>query len=328
MSELIFDPLIQALGGDLSPKDALIQALKIAGRNVGILPTPEKQRLYDESKSVMPELTDPARAQLAQEAMMGMGSGGVAGTLAGKLARTANMAELQRAMSMKSKGALDNDIWQETGWGDKFKDKQWKFEIPDNEAQFADRPVTSFTSTGTPRTMALNRTIDHPELFAAYPELAKLKTNIVEGRYGGDLITKTGRTPYRLHAQAPDTQLADLGLGKTMQEALSTKVLDTVLHEGQHATQALEDMAPGGNVAYMAHRYGIPVASDYAAALKAYKSLAGEAEARMTENRREWGPTIRRAIPPWQTMADEGFPVEQQFDRRFLPQTFDKYSLK
>ena len=76
---LIWDPLVE----EGLTKSALLKALRIGGQNLGILPTPEKQQLMEDSKSVMPQLADPAKSQLVGDAMMGMGTGniGMAGAI-------------------------------------------------------------------------------------------------------------------------------------------------------------------------------------------------------------------------------------------------------
>lgn len=76
-SENAILPIADALRGTRDWKDALATALRRGGQNLGIVPTAEKVRLNEEAKSVMPEMADPAKKQLTEEAMGGFGSGGI-----------------------------------------------------------------------------------------------------------------------------------------------------------------------------------------------------------------------------------------------------------
>ena len=67
-------PLIDAYKGTRDWKDAFSQALRRVGQNVGIVPTPEKQRTWDEAQSVMPEMSSPAQRQIVQDLAMGFGT--------------------------------------------------------------------------------------------------------------------------------------------------------------------------------------------------------------------------------------------------------------
>lgn len=70
-------PLVDALKGTRDWKEALIEALKRGGQNLGVIATPEKKALMEEAASIMPQVRDPARRQLIEESAQALGSGGI-----------------------------------------------------------------------------------------------------------------------------------------------------------------------------------------------------------------------------------------------------------
>jgi hypothetical protein len=191
---------------------------------------------------------------------------GVTGMFAGKMAKTANLDKLSQAEKMAASGAARDAIWGETGWF-QAPDGHWKWEINDSGARMGALPPSqSRTETaqewlrsqgrtekfplGDPRVPAdlqsralayadanpqaskagLFSVLDHPELQAAYPDMAstqiqkELSLGGVNGTARHGLITVGGS---EVAGKAPDH-------------------LGVTLHEGQHIIQRNEGFGVGG----------------------------------------------------------------------------------
>jgi hypothetical protein len=266
--------------------------------------------------------------------------GGLLGTFIGKGSKLWNPTSYAKALEMEKTGAKAEDIWKETG-NAKFADNQWRQEISDNESK------TLLTSKAKP-TM-LNKKLVHNDLFKAYPELNdvslglkptqqsqssyfdKAKNRIQIGKYSNpeqpprkELLAQTKAMLNNINQK-----IEDLAKDTTMDKAkkyltykqylrdfeaiknnykkdrdLVTGIpytqfepnVSSVLHETQHSIQRLEDWAKGGNV-------------KSASGVEAYKRLAGEAEARLTQRRIPLTDAERRANFPYEYGTDYGLDV-------------------
>lgn len=197
----------------------------------------------------------------------GLGKGAMAmgGIFAGRKALTANKRALGKAMTMEGRGTSRDEIWKETGW---FKDVdgQWKFEIDDSAMRLTDESPIDQTGRGV---AGPESAIQHPDLAEAYPELATME-HLISGKGSGGYL-ETGQ-PYKL-------------VSRSMSPAQRRS---TAIHEMQHAAQEHEGFAQGGNMEEIAGRQ--------------YRNLAGEAESRNVQARRNFTPEQRTAQPPWQTL--------------------------
>ncbi len=150
---------------------------------------------------------------------------------AGIGAKTANLAKLRQAEEMTAKGAPRGDVWTETGWF-QGKDGKWRFEIPDDRAKF--RPGTfEDVGSGASAPKPLGEVIDHPEMFAAYPELKG-----VQVYHATDLGADLGRPSYNRNFGEPT---GSMQLDTTLPEARGT-----TLSSAQMAVQDLEEFTPPG----------------------------------------------------------------------------------
>lgn len=192
------------------------------------------------------------------------------GIFAGPLAKTANQRKLLDAMQSELNGVKGRQIWNETGWF-RGPDNEWRFEIPDTNAQVHPQPPLR----ETPAT--LGEVLIHPELYKAYPELQKMSTAI-RGGSGGAFF------PHEKHIAIGESEL---------------KGPETTLHEVQHAIQGIENFARGGQPK------GGNTKEEIERALRSYRSLSGEVESRNVEDR--YGVDQRfphmgvYKIPPWET---------------------------
>ena len=143
----------------------------------------------------------------------------------------------------------------------------------------------------------------HPELYNAYPELKKYPLNSKyegNGYYGSFNGVGQGVNIYK--------------------SAFSEgKAPSTAAHEFQHAIQEIEGFNRGGNVSegstylqhynpekYMEYINQPDPTKQYELARDAYRRLAGEAEARLTQNRLQMNDEQRRLFYPFKYLPEHG----------------------
>lgn len=266
---------------------------------------------------------------------------GEAGIFGGRLAATADRAMLARAEDMAAKGASRDQIWKHTGWFQGV-DGKWRFEIPDRLSTMKGAGTTSEVTAKQGDTVGA--AFFHPELYAAYPELAGIELQ-------GSHVRRAGA------AYSRADPLSDTGpmirVGNDVKDPRRS-----LLHELQHGAQEIEGFAPGSNPyvlrpgtpawdlyqerikamrtplsreefsraanydglapqkdydSYLKTTRNIPANADRAAqeyaVQEAYRRYAGEVEARNVQTRMDMTPAERSAAPPWTT---EDIPTWQQ----------------
>lgn len=151
---------------------------------------------------------------------------------AGKNANGANLDSLREAQEMQAAGADMESIRKATGWHEGM-DGKWRWEINDSRMQLrAD-------AADIPNYTTLGELVDAPELFEAYPDMADLSVTfhtLEDGQNGG-------------YSRKFDSIELSRDL-KNRPEAL----LNSLIHEVQHAIQNREGFASGANPAYWNRR--------------------------------------------------------------------------
>lgn len=151
---------------------------------------------------------------------------------AGRNANGANLESLREAQEMQAAGADMESIRKATGWHEGM-DGKWRFEINDSRMQLrAD-------AADIPNYTTLGELVDAPELFEAYPDMADLSVTfhtLEDGQNGG-------------YSRKFDSIELSRDL-KNRPEAL----LNSIIHEVQHAIQSREGFASGANPAYWNRR--------------------------------------------------------------------------
>lgn len=151
---------------------------------------------------------------------------------AGANANGANLESLREAQEMQQAGADMESIRKATGWHEGM-DGKWRFEINDSRMQLrAD-------AADIPNYTTLGELVDAPELFEAYPDMADLSVTfhtLEDGQNGG-------------YSRKFDSIELSRDL-KNRPEAL----LNSLIHEAQHAIQNREGFASGANPAYWNRR--------------------------------------------------------------------------
>lgn len=280
---------------------------------------------------------------------------------AGEMAETANKRNLQRAEEMIEDGADPERVRKETGWF-KGDDGKWRYEISDDQATINVDAFSPYGDTGV-YVARLGELLDHPELFAAYPELGGLEvtTSFVEGgsfyspamdmvslsnelhnlvadyhtgnyraaveglvrtaeQIEQDVVSQARQLFDEVRSEEGERGIAKLEeqlgtfdelVAENLERALELNdkrkakldgevaradagraLMDTVLHEVQHAIQTREGFAAGGSPESM---------GGVADADRLYRRLAGEVEARNVEARRAMTADDRVAISPDET---------------------------
>lgn len=151
---------------------------------------------------------------------------------AGRNANGANLESLREAQEMLSAGADMESIRKATGWHEGM-DGKWRFEINDSRMQLRT------DAADIPNYTTLGELVDAPELFEAYPDMADLSVTfhtLEDGQNGG-------------YSRKFDSIELSRDL-KNRPEAL----LNSLIHEVQHAIQNREGFASGANPAYWNRR--------------------------------------------------------------------------
>ena len=279
-------------------KSAADSAQFIHGAVHGQIP----QYVYDEEAGGM--VPNPAWSAGAMETALNvatpsftrsvLGTRGVAdpntlGIFASTGAKTANLDALKVAEEMAVKGASREEIWDATGWF-KTRDGKWRFEIKDAESKIKELPDAAFGEK------TLGEVLDHPELFAAYPEAESIR------------VVRSPKEAYILQG-AEGSYSHSGGTINLAEEAADPRSI--LMHEAQHFVQRKENMSPGANsgvtTPYGARRleelskeFGGNAPADLADRVNytVYKLTHGEADARNVQARMAKGYDKH----PWETL--------------------------
>jgi hypothetical protein len=284
---------------EFNKKHALATDYTIAQAR-GRQPTPEQTQAEMGLRSTLAQAYNPA------------------GIFVGPNSATFNKINAVKAQELEKAGKTAEEIWEQTGTF-RGPDKQWRQEISDKTSKISDEVFNAIKSNQEfkgPTSQALT----HPELYAAYPDTAKIPSGLF-----------ASRVPEGSYHAPTDSILAG-GPGTGSQRS-------AMLHEIQHAVQQREGFAKGSspNGPYPAgvrdqiikdqyeqlkaatkydpsNPYSSPNAltdeellqmairntdaMDGVGRMQAYRRSAGEAEARAVQKRRDLTNEERRAIFP------------------------------
>ncbi|WP_101774971.1 LPD23 domain-containing protein [Pasteurella oralis] len=211
-------------------------------------------------------------------------------SFAGETAKTANHSLLKQAKQEIENGADPEVVRQQTGWF-KGADGKWRFEIDDRsiklkgefdeKARAFDVIMTLKEVTG--RQPVVGDIFDAPDLFQAYPDLAKIEVQYdMRMQYGADAYYSPIAQGKEFIAVEPHLPVKHL---KT-----------TFIHELQHAIQERENFAKGASPSQFRERD-----LQNLSPLEAYERTAGEVEARNAQWRSVFNEEARRNISPFKT---------------------------
>ncbi len=279
---------------------------------------------------------------ITQPMVPGATPAGALGVYGGRLAKTANLDKLKEAELLAAGGADNEAVRAATGWF-QGPDKQWRFEIPDDQSAVINAmPNVVDTPNGKVSVHKVGDALSHDELFAAYPELRNV--NLYKQRLDGvhGLFEGHGGDP------------SSWGIRMNGDPTRRGVNHSTLLHELQHGIQEREGFATGGGEAYVnglveqarqrvadlrgqaqsrywevgtvdepvmqALKQQIDAAEAELAHLgtggfEGYQRLAGEIEARDVQARMDMSNRERAAQAPY---ASQGIPPDQMIIRGLL----------
>lgn len=158
------------------------------------------------------------------------------GIFAGQKSLTAPTNKLLAAKAIEDFGLAPETVYH-TGWF-RGADGQWRYTIPDSAARLKTENLLPGSSIApdiyhVPRGRTLSQILEHPDLFAAYPNLASAPISPLsfEDMAAG---TKAGFSP----GSTPQFYLGS---------AKPENMLSSTLHEVQHSIQEHEGFGTGGN---------------------------------------------------------------------------------
>lgn len=154
----------------------------------------------------------------------------------GVRAKTANRSALQKAVEMRNREKSNEEIRKETGWFVGM-DGKWRFEISDADIRFDAEGKLHGKNKNDVKTLA--DYISHEKLFEAYPDLAEVPVYFAEMQNGD----------YGTYSRGLD----EIALNRSLLED-PKQLLDTLVHEVQHAIQERERFSPGASLAYWNRR--------------------------------------------------------------------------
>lgn len=209
---------------------------------------------------------------------------------AGPNSKTADLGRLEQAKKYVDElgyGMSPEETWNETGWF-QGTDGMWRYEIPD-PLYVGDKGVPPDSIAPWNQKAAsgqVGQFLNHPELFAAYPELAQLGAEVSTGPFGGTKGLSFIK-PAPIEGFYDHDMKFLKAAGPTQTDATSV-----MLHELQHAIQPIEGFAGGGNPQAMGQLIAnlAPQADQQLLMPRpydVYHSLAGEVEARNVQERFE-----------------------------------------
>lgn len=241
----------------------------------------------------------------------------------GEFAWDADIPALEVAESMEQEGTDDETIRQDTGWF-RGMDGKWRFEIDDSAMELRENWKDSLTKQHGVEGMKLSDILEHKNLFDQYPELANIDVSfdIISGsRTLGWYQAPTGE-------DRADNRPGHISLNeRLLQEDNRDDLMDTLIHELQHAIQDTEGFTRGSSPDAWQRR----INDGYDNRMPADKQAAQQAADELRELRRvepeyyrdmmdlmEDVPTLPRGAFDWDTLEQiEEDPKEwQDWDAR------------
>lgn len=243
------------------------------------------------------------------------------GIFAGVNAKTADLEALARARELKAAGVPDAEIWPQTGWALDTPDRMPRFEIPDDAAK-ASYGALDWAAKNPQAMPKISNVVKHRQLYDAYPDVSEIPLFTHKGsgasfsdiRQGGSPSIKLSsfdepRSPAIHELQhaiqqregfarggSPETS-AGVGMTKDNTMDFARKAYeqshqtsgDPLLEELLGGAKKWEELTPREQLGWIDQ-----------GRMMAYRNLAGEAEARLTQSRMNMTPEQRLAQYPYE----------------------------
>ncbi len=223
----------------------------------------------------------------------------LAGTFIGKGSKAWDAVKADEAVKLEKAGVAPEEIWKQTGTV-RGVDGKLRQEISDVGSKMIKKPTLDVLK----KNPEMSSIMEHPELYSAYDNLSSAKV----------VPSYESQGFYRMEDNSIGLSPMNESANWQMKMYKDAKK-KTLLHEGQHAIQEKEGFAKGGSPEGMRDVALDMLRRDVAsgeigsinqamdmlpmAQQNAYKRLAGEAESRLTEARRDLSPAQRLQYFPY-----------------------------
>ncbi|MCP5018866.1 MAG: GNAT family N-acetyltransferase [Ketobacter sp.] len=279
--------------------------------------------------------------------------GGLLGTIGGKAAKTADLVALQRAQELQQAGKSADDIYADTKWWLDHPDGQPRFEIDDSGAALHGLSLTrkanpikhqmdDLTWKQERSAVPFDELVTHSELTNSYPDIRALEYGAAakgntQGTYRADIGNGyIGLNPHLSIKDANSTNLHELQhavqgregfarggspeifIQKKVQAEARANFLNKELSEAAHKLDDVPKGSPEHKYwkeqydAAMSEKMGL-VDDWMSDPYQRYKSLAGETEARLVQDRMNMTMPDRHANPFYKNYD---VPLDQQIVRK------------
>jgi hypothetical protein len=248
---------------------------------------------------------------------------------AGVLAKTANLGELAKAQKLESGGAGRDEVWKETGW---VNDKgDWKFEISDSDYELNEKASNVYDAlrgSDAPKSYPESRDVsfsstDMPfEYGGVYSKADGVEINLnrsnaerkttalhesqhmVQDLEGFEIGGNASPAFVNGMQEEIKSKLSAVGndiLSITKSTKYQERINELLSTKGVRRRAATKQADEEFGVARMAELESV-LNEATSNPVKAYRLLAGEAEARNVETRMDFTPQQRRDNPPWSSL--------------------------
>lgn len=184
---------------------------------------------------------------------LGMAGGlglAAAGIFTGKGSQTWDAVKAAKAEEMLAKGADPREVWSLLGTGKSTWDKQFRQEISDEAAKFKYQPIYDFRYLPRNEYNKLGDFLDHPQLYAAHPELRETKVEFQQVPFKdkkGEKISLGASYNNPLDRIRLDIYPPNYDYPNNIDPQDLQTILGNTLHEAQHAVQYRNEFGRGGS---------------------------------------------------------------------------------
>jgi len=289
------------------------------------------------AERVVPQVME--RGGLPAEMLGAMAQGSRSKMFIGPEAKTWDQKAAIKAANMERKGATPQEIWSETGTA-RGPDKMWRQEISDKASEYDPGALEDLRSLDDfdylKQTQPLGGTLEHKELYKAYPELSDMPVHFfpeakMKGAYAAyspkrdrmtlsDALSPEGARSGSLHEiQHAIQERERFGVGGNsrdfarMRQEADAKIGDMnkqmsalVRQMDNPETTAAQKTALQAQYNDLLNQRSQLVPMSQLDPMEAYGHLMGEAEARLTQRRRDLTPEERRQNFPFQYTGKTG----------------------
>ncbi|MBR3739630.1 MAG: hypothetical protein IKN04_04120 [Clostridia bacterium] len=196
----------------------------------------ELEKEMRERDAIARDLADTSEDGIIPQFKKAIREDGTSYSYAGVGSETADHDMLEKAIQMEKEGEDAETIWRQTGWG-RGLDGKWRYEIDNSELKINADGVAKATNYHT----TLDRILEHPKLYEAYPALRNINVYIEPKE---TIIIK--RSVFGIAGMVQDGDIV-INLDIVDAENDYKELKSVLLHEIQHLIQTKEGFASGAS---------------------------------------------------------------------------------